>query len=159
MAGKKKSPKASSKKPVNAKNVVTDSDKIDDVKAQDLATSKVDKAEKSKQTKDVAKASKASSKKSDKSKSEKDKGEKTAGKKVKNFFKDFRGEVKKVTWNSKEDTMKSTAVVLLVVLIVGIGIWIVDFGLTSLRESLYTLSKSNPQEARMFISMMLSGLM
>lgn len=159
MADKKKSPKASSKKPVNAKNASAESEKIDNVKAQGSATPIVDKDEKSKQTKNVAKASKTSSKKTDKSKSEKDKGEKAAGKKVKTFFKDFRGEVKKVTWNSREDTMKSTAVVLLVVLIVGIGIWLVDFGLTSLRESLYTLSKSNAQEARMFISMMLFGLM
>ncbi len=163
MAGKKKSPKASSKKPAKAKKIVAETSNNEEVRAEGSLTEKANKAVVSNQTKDSAKPSKAKSNKSEKGKakgkSEKDKGEKKASKKVKNFFRDFKGEVKKVTWNSKEDTMKSTAVVLLVVITVGIGIWVIDFGLTSLREFLYTLSKSNAQEARIMLSMMLSGLM
>jgi|GEM_PF-2446547 len=164
MAGKKKSPKASSKKPEMTKEVAATTPKGEEVNAENAIVEKVDNTDKAKQTKEVAKAPNAKTKsdkadKSEKDKADKDKGGKKAAKAVKNFFKDLKSETKKIVWNSKEDTIKSTGVVLLVVFLVGIGIWIVDFGLTSLREFLYELSKSNAQEARIMLSMMLSGLM
>ena len=43
------------------------------------------------------------------------------------WFKDLRGELKKVTWPSAKDTMKNVGVVILCVIIVGIFIWVFDF--------------------------------
>lgn len=53
-----------------------------------------------------------------------------AGKAIARFFKDFRGEIKKITWPDVKTVLKSTGVVIAVILIIGIGIWIVDFGLS-----------------------------
>ena len=53
-----------------------------------------------------------------------------AGKAIARFFKDFRGEIKKITWPDAKTVLKSTGVVIAVILIFGIGIWIVDFGLS-----------------------------
>ncbi|MEG1180144.1 MAG: preprotein translocase subunit SecE [Oscillospiraceae bacterium] len=165
MADKKKSPKASSK-PNSSKPAVATTSKDEKVETEIVVDKTADKAEKSKKTKEVAATSDAKSKssksdKSSKDKSEKDKGGKKAGKAAsfKQFFKDLKSETKKISWNSKEDTIKSTGVVLLVVCLIGVGIWIVDFGFTSLREFMYELSQSNAEEARIMLSMMLSDLM
>lgn len=53
-----------------------------------------------------------------------------AGKAIARFFKDFRGEIKKITWPDAKTVFKSTGVVIAVILIIGVGIWIVDFGLS-----------------------------
>ena len=158
MAGKKKSPKASSKKPEKTTEVAAATPKGEMVNTESVVAEKVDNTNKAKQTKEVAKASSPKAKSGKADKADKDKGGKKS-KAVRNFFKELKSEIKKISWNSKEDTIKSTGVVLLVVILVGIGIWIVDFGLTSLREFLYELSKSNAGEARIMLSMMLSGLM
>ena len=49
-----------------------------------------------------------------------------AGKKIKKFFKDVVGEMKKVVWTSKEDLKKSTKLVLVTVVAVGLAIAVVD---------------------------------
>lgn len=49
---------------------------------------------------------------------------------IKKFFKDFKGTCKKVIWPDRKTVLKNTLIVFVTVLIVGIGIWIVDFGLT-----------------------------
>ena len=49
---------------------------------------------------------------------------------IKKFWKDFKGTCKKVVWPDRKTVIKSTGVVILTVLVVGIGIWIVDFALT-----------------------------
>ena len=43
------------------------------------------------------------------------------------WFKDLRGELKKVTWPSLKDTMKNVGIVILCVIIVGAFIWVFDF--------------------------------
>ena len=48
------------------------------------------------------------------------------GKKIKKFFKDVVGEMKKVVWTSKEDLKKSTKLVLVTVVAVGLAIAVVD---------------------------------
>ncbi len=53
------------------------------------------------------------------------------GRAIKRFFKDFRGTCKKVIWPDGKTVFKSTGVVIVCVLIVGIGIWIVDWGLSN----------------------------
>ena len=49
-----------------------------------------------------------------------------AGRRIKKFFKDIAGEMKKVVWTSKEDLKKSTKLVLLTVVAVGLAIAVVD---------------------------------
>jgi len=48
------------------------------------------------------------------------------------FLREVRVELKKVTWPSRKQTIGSTAVVLLMVILVSIFLGIVDFGLSSL---------------------------
>ncbi len=49
-----------------------------------------------------------------------------AGIRIKKFFKDVVGEMKKVVWTSKEDLKKSTKLVLVTVVAVGLAIAVVD---------------------------------
>jgi preprotein translocase subunit SecE len=48
------------------------------------------------------------------------------------FLREVRVELKKVTWPSRKQTIGSTAVVLLLVILVSLFLGIVDFGLSSL---------------------------
>ena len=50
---------------------------------------------------------------------------------IKKFFKDFRGTCKKVIWPDGKTVLKSSIVVLVCTLIVGIGVWLVDWGLSA----------------------------
>ncbi len=45
---------------------------------------------------------------------------------IKKFFKDVAGEMKKVTWTSKKDLFKSTRIVLVTVVAVALAIAVVD---------------------------------
>jgi len=47
------------------------------------------------------------------------------------WFKDFRGETKKITWPDFKSVMKGTGVVLVCIIVVGSLVWIVDFALTN----------------------------
>lgn len=53
-----------------------------------------------------------------------------AGKAIKKFFKDLRGETKKIVWPDAKTVFKSTAIVLAVVIVVGLVIFGVDTLLT-----------------------------
>lgn len=83
-------------------------------------------SEESKAAEKVAKASKGNSKKSDKPNvfSRMAKGSKK-------FFKDFKGEAKKIVWPDARTVLKSTGIVILVVAIVALIIWGIDSGLTA----------------------------
>ena len=50
---------------------------------------------------------------------------------VKKFFKEFRSEIKKITWPSWSQTFNNTAVVVVMVLIMGAFIWLLDFAFAS----------------------------
>lgn len=50
------------------------------------------------------------------------------------FFREYKSEIKKISWPSAKDTTKNTLVTLAAILIVGVFIWILDFGLSSLRD-------------------------
>ena len=54
-----------------------------------------------------------------------------SGKSTKKFFKDFRGEVKKIVWPDAKMVLKSTGVVLLVVAILSVIIYGIDQGLSA----------------------------
>ena len=46
---------------------------------------------------------------------------------VKRFFKDIRGELKKIAWPSKKQVINNSTVVIVVVIISSIGISLVDY--------------------------------
>ena len=46
---------------------------------------------------------------------------------VKRWFKDLKGELKKVTWPTLKDVVKNVGVVILCVLIIGVFIWVFDW--------------------------------
>lgn len=54
------------------------------------------------------------------------------GKAIAKFFKDFRGETKKIAWPDGKTVLKNSCVVIATVIIIGIGIWVVDYGLSEL---------------------------
>jgi len=61
------------------------------------------------------------------------KGEKlTIPKRIIRFFREYKSEVKKIVWPGIKDVVKNTIIVLIMCLLVGILIWLVDFGLGQL---------------------------
>ncbi len=55
---------------------------------------------------------------------------KSAGK----FVREYKSEIKKISWPAAKDTTKNTLITLVAILIVGVFIWVLDFGLNSLRD-------------------------
>ena len=51
---------------------------------------------------------------------------------AKQFLREVKTELKKVTWPSKKDTLSGTAIVLVTVLIIAVFLGIVDSGLSNL---------------------------
>ncbi len=43
------------------------------------------------------------------------------------FFKDLKAEIKKVIWPTRKQLVNNTSVVIICILVVGIGIWILDY--------------------------------
>ena len=81
--------------------------------------------EESKAAAKVAKAAKASKK------SDRPGALSRAGQSIKRYFKDVRGETKKIVWPDAKTVLKSTGVVLLVVAVVSLIIWGIDTGLSA----------------------------
>ena len=52
------------------------------------------------------------------------------GKAIAKFFKDLRGETKKIVWPGRQMVLKSTGIVLAAILVIGAGIWILDFAVS-----------------------------
>lgn len=52
--------------------------------------------------------------------------------KVKQFLKDSRTELRKVTWPTSKQTFASTSVVIIVVVIISVFLGVVDFGLSKI---------------------------
>ena len=53
------------------------------------------------------------------------------GKGIAKFFKDLRGETKKIFWPGRHMVIKSTGIVLAAILVIGAGIWILDFAVSA----------------------------
>lgn len=70
------------------------------------------------------------------------------GKNIKKFFKDLRGECKKVVWPDSKTVLKSTGIVLLCVFVLGLVIWGIDTGLSELIKLLVNASKNAPADAK-----------
>ena len=69
---------------------------------------------------------KAQEAKADKKPAKKDKPSLAA--RIKKFFREYKAEIKKVTWPSKEDTLRNAVVVAVSVIIVGAVIGLLDMG-------------------------------
>ena len=52
------------------------------------------------------------------------------GKAIAKFFKDLKGETKKIVWPGRQMVLKSTGIVLAAILVIGAGIWIIDFAVS-----------------------------
>ncbi len=102
--------------------------------------SNVDKAttEESKAAAKVAKAAKGS-------KSDKPGFFARAGKGTKRFFKDFKGECKKIVWPDAKTVLKSTCIVLIVVTIVTAVVFAIDFGLEQGMTGLKNLARGETE--------------
>jgi preprotein translocase subunit SecE len=69
--------------------------------------------------------------KEDKKKTSKDR-KPGLGSKIKNFFKNNKSEMKKISWYGKAQTAKSTGVVLVVLIVASVAIGLIDLGLSKL---------------------------
>ena len=65
---------------------------------------------------------------------------KKAGSAIAGFFKGIVSEIKKVTWPTKKQVVSNTLSVLAFCLVVGVIIWLADFGLESLMNLISRLS-------------------
>ena len=54
------------------------------------------------------------------------------GSKIKTFFKNNKSEKNKITWYGKKQTVKSTAVVIVVLVVASVAIGLIDLGLSNL---------------------------
>ncbi len=58
---------------------------------------------------------------------------KRMGKGLSRFFREYKSEIKKITWPKFNAVVRNTIIVLVMLLFVGIIIWPFDYGLTQLR--------------------------
>ena len=54
------------------------------------------------------------------------------GTRIKKFFKDYKSEIKKITWSSRKDTLKNTGVTLAIIVASAVAIGVLDFVLTKI---------------------------
>ena len=88
-------------------------------------------------------------KKNDKNAPAKKKEKVGVGAKIKKFFKDFKGEWKKVTWPTGKTVFNHSIVVIVIVAIVGLVILGIDTGLSAIIDGLVSLAnKRDAQEAQ-----------
>lgn len=50
------------------------------------------------------------------------------------FVREYRSELKKISWPTAKDTTKNAMITIGVILVVGVFIWVLDFGLSELRD-------------------------
>ena len=63
------------------------------------------------------------------------------GRGIVRYFKDLKGECKKITWPTFPNVVKNTLIVIAVCLIVGVGIWVVDLLLSQGLGLLETIAR------------------
>lgn len=74
----------------------------------------------------------------------KEKKEKKSKKQKRHFFKDLKGETKKIVWPGRKMVIKSTGIVLLAILIIGAGIWIIDYALSGAIKAFNEAADAEP---------------
>ena len=60
------------------------------------------------------------------------KGKLTIPKRIVRFFRDYKSEIKKIVWPGFAEVAKNTVIVLIMCLVVGVLIWLLDYGLGKL---------------------------
>ena len=63
------------------------------------------------------------------------------------FWSGLFKELKKINWSKPKDTFKNFLVVLLVILVIGIGVWICDAIFVRIRELIYNYSPADAETA------------
>ena len=98
----------------------------------DKSTKKDDK----KLAKDTGKKAADKKAKSGKKPSAKDSSKKSTNpfKAFGKFLREYRSELKKISWPTAKETTKNALITLAAILIVGVFIWVLDYGLSSLRD-------------------------
>ena len=61
---------------------------------------------------------------------------------IKRYFKDLKGEVKKITWPGAKEVLKGTVVTIVCIAIIGLVIFLVDLGLTKGINGLRTVAEN-----------------
>ena len=64
------------------------------------------------------------------------------GKAIAKFFKDLKGETKKIVWPGRHMVLKSTGIVLAAILVIGAGIWILDFAVSGAVKGLSNIGNN-----------------
>lgn len=77
---------------------------------------------------------------------------------IKQWFKDLKAEVKKIQWLKGKELWKNCLVVLMVVLVIGIGVWIEDAILVKLRELVFSLANTDAETALIMFKASLGAL-
>lgn len=82
---------------------------------------------------------KSAAKKDTKSKNVKKSSAKDASKKnpfkaFGKFVREYRSELRKISWPTAKDTTKNALITMAAILIVGVFIWVLDYGLSNLRD-------------------------
>lgn len=67
---------------------------------------------------------------------------KRAGKAIVKFCKDFKGEIKKITWPGAKMVLKSTLVVLVSIVVIGLVVFAIDLGLSKGVSGLESLAEN-----------------
>ena len=98
---------------------------------------------------------KTNTKKTDTKAAKKSEKDKKGGSRIKKYFKDLHAETKKIQWSKWKDVWKNALVVLLVVLVVGIGVWVADALLVKLREVIYNASVKDAETALIAVKAMI----
>ncbi|MBE6759320.1 MAG: preprotein translocase subunit SecE [Ruminococcaceae bacterium] len=65
---------------------------------------------------------------------------------VSKFLKEYRGELKKISWPTMAEVVKNTMITLAAVLMIGVVIWVFDYAVTSLRDILITSDKASASD-------------
>ena len=92
--------------------------------------------ESSEAAKKIAKAEKEKTAKKPK------KNKKNIFKVIARFFKDLKGEVKKITWPAAKDVLKGTLITIVCIAIIGVAVFAVDFGLTNGIDALRNVAEN-----------------
>lgn len=66
--------------------------------------------------------------------------------KIGKFFREYRSELKKISWPTFGEVVKNTAITLIVVAMVGVIIWLADLGLNQLRTVLLNAADAKAAE-------------
>ena len=107
--------------------------------------------------KEAAETSKSKPEKAKKDAAKKNSGKKSGekkpnifvrmGKAIAKFFKDEKGECKKIVWPDRKTVLKSSLVVIVTVAILGVVIWLVDTGLSEGVKALINLAEKVGSDA------------